>query len=295
MDQQALHDCSWLEQDTRPIEGGASADVQPANSNEDWEERRAKLARTIETEVIPRLMITAQSRPTRATLSAVVGGAPNDEDVDAFAKIILTSDLSAASSFIEGMRTRGLSVEMICVDLMAPTARRLGDYWTADICSFIDVTLGLGRLQHLLHTLSPSTSLSGRRGITRRALLMPMNGEQHTFGLLIVAEFFLRAGWDVWGGPLAAKTDPVGMVRDEWFDVVGLSASGSKPIEPIKDQITALRKASLNQNLVILVGGRPFVEAPELVLKVGADATTVDGRDAPRLAESLVEKLTTAM
>ena len=35
-----------------------------------------------------------------------IGWVPNDEDVDAFAKIILTSDLSAASSFIESMRTR---------------------------------------------------------------------------------------------------------------------------------------------------------------------------------------------
>ncbi|MDH5177200.1 MAG: cobalamin B12-binding domain-containing protein [Gammaproteobacteria bacterium] len=28
----------------------------------------------------------------------------------------------------------------------------------------------------------------------RRALLIPMPGEQHTFGLMIVADFFRRAG-----------------------------------------------------------------------------------------------------
>jgi len=292
VDQQALHDCSWNGADTHPNGGGDASTLRPANSNADWEERRAKLARTIETEVIPRLMITAQTRPARPNLKTVVGGGPNEADIDAFARIILTSDLTAASAFIEGMRDRGLSVEMICVDLMAPTARRLGDYWTADTCSFMDVTLGLGRLQHLLHTLSPGLAPVDGRGPARRALLMPMTGDQHTFGLLIVAEFFLRAGWDVWGGPLAAKTDPVAMVRDEWFDIVGLSASGCGSLDRLKIQITELRQASLNPNLAVMVGGKPFTEDPELALRLGADATAADGRDAPRLAEALVGRLT---
>ena len=292
MDQQALHDCSWKELGEDLTDCGAAGAVQPANSNADWEERRAKLARTIETEVIPRLMITAQGRTARANLSAIIGGGPSEEDVDAFAQIILTSNIAAAAAYIEQMRERGLSVEMICVDLMAPTARRLGDYWVADACSFIDVTLGLGRLQHLLHTLSPSTPQVARRSTVRRALLMPTPGEQHTFGLLIVAEFFLRAGWDVWGGPLAAKSDPIAMVRDEWFDVVGLSASAEKLVGTLTRQISELRKASLNRNLAVMVGGKLFSDHPELTQEVGADISTGDGREAPRLAEALISRLT---
>ncbi len=292
MDQQALHDCSWMEQGADLKDCGAKAPARHANSNLDWEERRAKLARTIEAEVIPRLMITAQSRPTRARINAITGSGPTAEDVDAFANIILKSDLSAASAFIETMRGRGLSVEMICVDLMAPAARRLGDYWTADACSFIDVTLGLGRLQNLLHMISPSTPLVGRRPPAKRALLMPSAGDQHTFGLLIVAEFFLRAGWDVWGGPLAAKSDPVEMLRSEWFDIVGLSASHGKAAESLKQQIATLRAASMNPNLGVLVGGALFHGNPGLARQVGADATTEDGRDAPQLAEAIVNRLT---
>ncbi len=249
MDQQALHDCSWKELGEDPSVLGARVEELPANSNVDWEERRAKLARTIETEVIPRL------------------------------------------NFIDGMRGRGLSVEMICVDLMAPTARRLGEYWLEDRCSFIDVTMGLGRLQRLLHSLSPSTPQISRRGPVRRALLMPAMGEQHTFGLLIVAEFFLRAGWDVWGGPLSTKSDPIAMVRDDWFDVVGLSIGNDRSLKGAKKQIADLRAASLNPNLAILVGGAVLLENPDLAKEIGADATTADGRDAPLLAERLVARL----
>lgn len=291
MDQQALHDCSWQDVGEDPTGLGALAGDQTANSNLDWEERRAKLARTIETEVIPRLMIAAQNRPTRASLSAIVGGGPSTEDVDAFADIILASNLTAAADFIDGMRGRGLSVEMICVDLMAPTARRLGEYWLEDRCSFIDVTMGLGRLQRLLHSLSPSTPQIGRRGPARRALLMPAIGEQHTFGLLIVAEFFLRAGWDVWGGPLSTKSDPIAMVRDDWFDIVGLSIGNDRSLKGAKQQIANLRAASLNPNLGVLVGGAALLENPDLAEEIGADATAADGRDAPLLAERLVGRV----
>jgi len=291
VDQQALHDCSWQELGEDLTGLGALAGGQPANSNVDLEDRRAKLARTIETEVIPRLMIAAQNRSTRPSLSAIVGGGPSSEDVDAFADIILSSNLKAAAEFIDAMRGRGLSIEMICVDLMAPAARRLGDYWVADRCSFIDVTLGLGRLQRLLHSLSPSTPSVSRRGPVRRALLMPAAGEQHTFGLLIVAEFFLRAGWDVWGGPLSSKSDPIAMVRDDWFDVVGLSIGNDKSVKGAKKQVTDLRSASLNPNLGILIGGAAVLENPDLTQEIGADATTADGRDAPQLAERLVARL----
>lgn len=291
MDQQAVHDCSWQEHGEDPTALGALADERTETPNVDREERRAKLARTIETEVIPRLMITAQNRPTRASLSAIVGGGPSQEDVDSFADIILSSNLNAAADFIDAMRGRGLSVEMICVDLMAPAARRLGEYWLEDRCSFIDVTMGLGRLQRLLHSLSPSTPQVSRRGPVRRALLMPAAGEQHTFGLLIVAEFFLRAGWDVWGGPLSTKSDPIAMVRDDWFDVVGLSIGNDRSLKGAKQQIADLRAASLNPHLGVLVGGAALLENPELAKEIGADATAADGRDAPMLAERLVGRL----
>ena len=57
----------------------------------------------------------------------------------------------------------------------------------------------------------------------RRVLLLPGPGEQHTFGLSMVAEFFRRSGWEVVGGTGPESLDPVRAVRDEWFDVVGIS------------------------------------------------------------------------
>ena len=40
----------------------------------------------------------------------------------------------------------------------------------------------------------------------RRALLVSVPGEQHSFGVTMVAEFFRRAGWDAWTGAPRTRT-----------------------------------------------------------------------------------------
>lgn len=90
---------------------------------------------------------------------------------------------------------------------------------------------------------------------------------------------------------MSTKSDPIAMVRDDWFDVVGLSIGNDRSLKGAKKQIADLRAASLNPNLAILVGGAVLLENPDLAKEIGADATTADGRDAPLLAERLVARL----
>ena len=127
-----------------------------------------------------------------------------------------------------------------------------------------------------------------RRETDRRILLVPAPGEQHTFGLAMVATFFRRAGWTVWSEPLACSNDLVGIVRNEWFSVVGFSLSCASRMEALATHIRRVRRASRNPAVGILVGGQVFLERPELVVLVGADATAVDGRQATLQAENLV-------
>ena len=47
----------------------------------------------------------------------------------------------------------GLPVERVLLDLLAPSARLMGEMWTADQVSFVDVTLGLSRIQQMLRQL----------------------------------------------------------------------------------------------------------------------------------------------
>jgi methanogenic corrinoid protein MtbC1 len=156
------------------------------------------------------------------------------------------------------------------------------------VLTFTDVTVGLARLQHLLRELSaPFENEAEHAAHGRRILLGPAPGEQHTFGTLMVEEFFRRAGWDVAGGP-RSPDEILHLVRREWLDVVGLSASCDILFDGLAGLVGAIRRASRNRNVGVLVGGRLFNEHPELVARVGADATAIDGRQAVRQVPQLL-------
>jgi methanogenic corrinoid protein MtbC1 len=168
--------------------------------------------------------------------------------------------------------------------------------WENDLCDFVDVTVGLSRLQTLLRDLNPAGGLdlepAGEGG--RRILLVPAPGEQHTFGISMVQKFFRMSGWDVWGGTFGVNVDVLELVRCEPFAVVGFSISTEGRLPALKGQIATLRRESCNPSIGVLVGGSLFAATPDLVALVGADATASDGPGAVLSAESLLDSTTRA-
>jgi methanogenic corrinoid protein MtbC1 len=216
---------------------------------------------------------------------------PTAEDVAKFARLILKRDTSDAFAFIEKLRARGVTAEVIYLDLLAPSARHLGDLWVADYCDFTEVTIGLGRLQQIMHELSyhfqrNATNLSHNR----RVLLLPAPGEQHSFGLLMVSEFFRRSGWDVWSSPRSSDADVQELVQGQGFPLVGFSVSCERHLEDLARTISVVRKHSRNPDVAVMVGGPLVAGYPDMVSHVGADATATDARQAAARARKLLDR-----
>jgi methanogenic corrinoid protein MtbC1 len=223
----------------------------------------------------------------------VVGGADRlcADDRHAFLECVLGPDEDAASLLVDELVRRGVSVEAVYLDLLAPTAVQLGELWDSDECDFLEVTIALGRLQRVLRELSGTFVAAGvPESVAGRALLSNIPGEQHTLGIFMVAEFMLRDGWGVRVGTPASSAELVTLVQDEWFDVVGFSAACDARLLKLRHEIASVRRHSQNPNIVVLVGGRVFVENPELVARVGADGYAESAADAPRCARALVER-----
>ena len=262
--------------------------IRPGEAAND--KRMSQLARTIEEEIIPRLMLAHRAAAEPALLRpAGPGHSIGEEDVRQFAKLVLSHEEDVAFASVQTLRRREVSVERIYLELLAPTARYLGKLWEEDLCNFTDVTVGLGRLQRVLRELSPALGRAVEHPSQgRRVLLLPSPGEQHTFGLVMVAEFFRRAGWDVTGGAWAAGADAAVLAGAEWFDVVGFSLGAEVHLPELAASIAAVRQGACNRAVTVLVGGPLFGVHPEFVGRVGADGMTIDGREAPSLAESLI-------
>jgi methanogenic corrinoid protein MtbC1 len=243
---------------------------------------------TIEAEVIPRLLISSRSLSARNRSAPVVPSPPRvkvapklETEVAILTQIVLLDEAHAAYTFVSSLRARGVSLEIIFLDLLAPTARLLGEMWTEDRCSFSEVTLGLCRLQQVLRQLStvfdeepePEQSASS-------VLLTPIPGEQHTFGLLMLEEFYRRGGWDTVLLMPGGDREICAAVSRDWFCAAGISVSCSFSHDALRGLIGDMRHSSRNPEIAILVGGRAFGADQELAFAVGADATAVDGREA---------------
>ena len=251
--------------------------------------RLAMLARAIEHEIIPRLMLA--HRETHECVAALPQPAQvvTAKEVQDFANLVLATDTDQAQTAIDAMLLRGITVETIYLNLLAPVARLMGEMWEQDLCDFTEVTIGLGRLHQVLRSLSSAFDQPQTRSVNGlRILLLPSPGEQHTFGLVMVSEFFCHAGWDVAGGAWQADADAASLVKNEWFDVLGFSVGAEIQLESLRLAIESARKSSLNPNLVIMVGGPIFVLHPQFVAQVGADSVSTDGKQAPILAQAMV-------
>jgi MerR family transcriptional regulator, light-induced transcriptional regulator len=247
------------------------------------------LVNAIESEIIPRLMANHGGEPH--TDGFVRSSAIPESEVQSFTRIALSSDSASCHNFVESLRMRGVSLRSVYLDLLGPAARELGSMWTRDECDFTEVTTGLWRIQQLMYDLSPDFQNSGehpQRGQQHQIMLMPVPGSQHTLGILMVAEFFRKAGWRVWGEPTAQASDMIAAVTQNWFDVVGLSIGSEPQLEGIDALIIELRRASQNPSLIIMAGGPVFVHHPEYVKSIGADICAMNAEEAVREAEKQV-------
>ncbi len=248
--------------------------------------RRAILTRTVELDVIP-LLLKAHARPVAAISMPLVVTTAHVADL---VGLVLARGELATVAFVEAMHDGGAAAESLYLDLLAPAARRLGEMWENDICDFTEVTIGLWRLQNAMRELSPSFLRSPEMCTNGpRVLLVPLPGETHTFGLSMVYEFFRRAGWNAWTGPVAGSADLRAMVRRQWVEVIGFSLACDDKLDVVRAEIRSVRRASQNPALGVLVGGPGFTANPLLAAQVGADGTATDGQQAVLHAQALVD------
>jgi methanogenic corrinoid protein MtbC1 len=253
--------------------------------------RSVLLAKAVEYEIIPRLMLAHRVPDECAAHPLTANQRVTAEDVAVFAELVLHENDHAVRDCVIALRDRGVPIESIFLDLLSPVARHRGEMWERDLCTFSEVTVGLGRLQKVLRENSAAFGQfdSPERGEAgKRILLMPCPGEQHTFGLSLVAELFHRAGWDVVTCFLATDAAAV-MVQKDWYDVVGFSLGSAAGVPRLRAAMALVRQTSQNPHIPIIAGGPIFLLHPEYGEQIQADAVITNGSLAPSQADMLVK------
>jgi MerR family transcriptional regulator, light-induced transcriptional regulator len=243
-----------------------------------------RLNEAIEVHVGPRLVLLHNPqlalRPERV---------PSEQQIDEFARLTIDADDGAVVAYFESVRVQYPRLTILFSFFLAPAAERLGELWRLDECNFVDVTIGVGRLQALMDRVASEETFSDRDA-GRHALLIALPGETHVFGIQMVARFLESTGWSVVQERGRTVGETSRTVAEEWIDVVGLTVSSVSRIELAAATIGAIRRCSANSGIGIMVGGAAFMDNPELVTRVGADAAGFDAPTAILLASHLLRR-----
>jgi len=173
--------------------------LEPENAKAQSKEPVEVLIQMLDQEIIPRLLVSHQANSPLEDI-ATPGLRPiHPAEVDLLCGLSINGSQEACTDYVKKLLNKKVSIDSVYLELIPQTARKLGELWEQDICTFSEVTIGLWRLQHILYGLSREFQIKNSSPIENlNALLIPAPKSQHTIGLFIVAEFFRRAGWRVW-------------------------------------------------------------------------------------------------
>ncbi len=207
------------------------------------------------------------------------------------ARLALDGNGTAIADLIASLLAPGEDIKALYGSLFEPALRLLGDWWREDLCGDFDVTFALGVLQTTTRRLV-NAALWKLDVIGRDILIAPHPCESHILGAIMASDVFRHARWNVAVEFPRSDGELIDIVRATSFHVLNLSLSDvycrEHRLADMAATIRALRNASRNPRIVIVVGGRAFMEHTQVAAAmVGADmayASCVDAVDQTGLA-----------
>ncbi|MDB4240646.1 cobalamin B12-binding domain-containing protein [Yoonia sp.] len=200
---------------------------------------------------------------------------PTEDEIAELCDALLSPQDRAADDFILNVRRNSADIEVVYLSYVAGAARRLGQLWDEDQISFMDVTLGCGKLYRIIrglrHVIAPSI-IKDRDEYPAMFALVP--GETHTLGIEIATDIFRREGWDV---DMMVGLDHDHLIEQSdrrTYRAIVLVANSDSMIEPLTRLVLALRISHPMSHIV--VAGNILNHYPNISSLVGSDAVIRD-------------------
>ncbi|MEE8353432.1 MAG: corrinoid protein [Dehalococcoidales bacterium] len=210
---------------------------------------------TILDEITRQLVAMDETRTGELTRVAIDAGTPPEDILD--------------KGLIPGMRIVGEQFEN--GEIFLPELLMSGEAMTA----------AMALLKPLL------AARQGGRRFAGRAAIGTVSGDLHDIGKNIVVMMLEGNGWDV--TDLGVDVSPEGFcqaVRDNDYDVIGLSALLTTTMPFQAETIEALKAAGLRDKVKVAIGGAVCTQ--QFADRIGADCYAADASDAVRKLARLV-------
>jgi MerR family transcriptional regulator, light-induced transcriptional regulator len=281
----SVGDGAYQEMDMRNLFGAEHEERHPLSSL--GAVAKNKSFANVATTVVAALAARRQSTRTaigKANSNKVVSQA----EVNAFTTLAIGSSDVVAKNFVSNLLARGVTHEEIYLQLLSPSAQRLGEFWACDSLDFARQTLAFCTLQKVFLDLERS-ELAHKHSSEGSIYLFAAPGCQHTLGVRILSDMFRRRGWVVKGGVGRPTKEILKDISGQNFDVIGISVGAQRELPVVTELLVQCRRYSKNSAARYLLGGAVVSDASVDLSVCGADVVSKDALDAIRLAESSVQ------
>jgi methanogenic corrinoid protein MtbC1 len=185
-------------------------------------------------------------------------------------------DRRRAFGIVEDAHARGLDMGALYLHVLQPSLREVGRLWQENQMTVAEEHLATAITQMVM----ARTAIAAADAVvpsTRSLVAACAETERHDVGLRMVCDLLEREGWDAtYLGATVPRDSLARLVRERRPDAVILSASITPHLPQLQGMIASLREATGDAAPFVMVGGRPFLEDPELARRLGADATARD-------------------
>ena len=205
---------------------------------------------------------------------------------DRYGEALVLGEPVLAHAVIEQALGRGMSRAEIYLEVLAPSQIRLGEMWHEGSINVAQEHLATTITMEMMDYLRQG--MTARSGLGVRAVVTPVEGDQHTIGARMIADFLAMDGWEVFflGNGTPAE-DLAEFVRQRNADLVALSSTLPEFLSNAATAAKTIREMNSSAPKILL-GGRALENSNGDFKVYGCDGTAGNVLEAVTEARRLV-------
>lgn len=239
-----------------------------------------------------RRLVTAAQRATERDESRSlarhgrVGLAGLSTQSRAFLRLALEGRQDDAVALVLDLLETGTPSGDVLLEVIAPAQHEVGRLWERGVVGVAQEHVATAVSQTAMAALHPR--LDARSRVPRTAVAACVPGDTHELGLRMVTDVLRLRGWaTVYVGASCPTDSLIDQVAACRADVLLLGASMPAHLTSLRRSIEQVRADPRCDGLVVVVGGAPVEQAPEVGAWAGADAAVRSAVEAVEAADRL--------
>lgn len=204
-----------------------------------------------------------------------------------FLNLLLSGNRNEAQLLVNRLLDEKNTIISIYENIFKNCLYEIGLLWQTNKITVAHEHYFTAAVQSIMATMYPSIFATKRKGA--KMLACTISVSLHEMGIRMMTDYFELDGWDTcYLGANVPNNSIIAAIKEQKPDILAISVAMAFQLSKAKTLISKIRAETELKNLKIIVGGYPFIQFPEMSVKIGADGTAKNGPEAVLLANNLL-------